>query len=510
MAEYYAVLSKAVAGLESSSAEARRAVYDKARNALIGQLKAIDPPLPTAEISRQRLELEEAIRRVERETSSVPAGAPVRVAAPQPSEAHPGGPPRSSPKDVFRRAIQDAERGKGEPVRAATPGRDDADWAGETPPPPVSPARQAAAYAPPPRAPVAEPPLAEGPELAPNYDYDWENRDGKPDSDLPADPYVDVRDRPAKTRGGRRRSGRDDHDEIVERARPSRLPLILLLVLIVAMLGGLGALGWSQRAVLADLLGSFDSSTPQEAPAPVVEAPPVDASGKDTDRLLPGAVPGAPAETVRDVSPQSASGASANDAVSSAAAPQASEPDVDALVAQRATLFEEPVDGATAARGVVAIDAAVTWSFNQDGVAGPEAVANIDVPERGLKLTVSFRQNSDPALPASHIVEIRYALPDTFPGKGIKEIPRIGFKPSADSRSQPLTGGSANVDDRVFWIALSKEANDVTSNIALMRDQGWIDLPLVYETGQRAIITFEKGTPGERVFEKTLAAWSGG
>ena len=48
-------------------AEARRAVYDKARNALIGQLKAVDPPLTTAEISRQRLELEEAIRKVERE-----------------------------------------------------------------------------------------------------------------------------------------------------------------------------------------------------------------------------------------------------------------------------------------------------------------------------------------------------------------------------------------------------------------------------------------------------------
>jgi hypothetical protein len=75
MAEYYAVLSKAVAGLESNSADARRAVYDKARNALIGQLKAIDPPLPTAEISRQRLELEEAIRRVAHAGASRGAGA---------------------------------------------------------------------------------------------------------------------------------------------------------------------------------------------------------------------------------------------------------------------------------------------------------------------------------------------------------------------------------------------------------------------------------------------------
>ena len=34
MAEYYTVLKRAVAGIDPKSAEARRAVYDKARNAL--------------------------------------------------------------------------------------------------------------------------------------------------------------------------------------------------------------------------------------------------------------------------------------------------------------------------------------------------------------------------------------------------------------------------------------------------------------------------------------------
>ena len=55
MAEYYTVLKKAIGGLDSNQAEARRTVYDKARNALIGQLKAVDPPLTTAEISRQKM-----------------------------------------------------------------------------------------------------------------------------------------------------------------------------------------------------------------------------------------------------------------------------------------------------------------------------------------------------------------------------------------------------------------------------------------------------------------------
>ena len=70
MTDYYAVLKKAVGGLEREAGEVRRSVYDKARTALIGQLKSIDPPLTTSEISRQRLELEEAIRKVEREATT--------------------------------------------------------------------------------------------------------------------------------------------------------------------------------------------------------------------------------------------------------------------------------------------------------------------------------------------------------------------------------------------------------------------------------------------------------
>ena len=42
-------------------------------------------------------------------------------------------------------------------------------------------------------------------------------------------------------------------------ARRSRLPGILLFLLVIAVVGGLGALGWSQRAMLTNLLATFDS-----------------------------------------------------------------------------------------------------------------------------------------------------------------------------------------------------------------------------------------------------------
>ena len=41
-------------------------------------------------------------------------------------------------------------------------------------------------------------------------------------------------------------------------------------------------------------------------------------------------------------------------------------------------------------------------------------------------------------------------------------------------------------------------------------ERDWIDLPFVYETGQRAILTFEKGSQGDQVFQKAMAAWKTG
>ncbi|WP_454914755.1 hypothetical protein [Xanthobacter sediminis] len=67
MADYYPLLARAVSSLSQNTAEARKAVFDRARTALLRQLRGVDPPLPEGEITRERLGLEEAIRRIEAE-----------------------------------------------------------------------------------------------------------------------------------------------------------------------------------------------------------------------------------------------------------------------------------------------------------------------------------------------------------------------------------------------------------------------------------------------------------
>src|ERR1700761_1925038 len=70
MADYYPLIARAISGLDPSApGESRRALYERARAALIAQLRGVEPPLSESEITRERLSLEEAVRKVESEAA---------------------------------------------------------------------------------------------------------------------------------------------------------------------------------------------------------------------------------------------------------------------------------------------------------------------------------------------------------------------------------------------------------------------------------------------------------
>jgi hypothetical protein len=69
MADYYPLISRAVAGLEKNNGENRRALYERARAALLAQLRGVTPALNESDITRERLALEESIRKVEAEAA---------------------------------------------------------------------------------------------------------------------------------------------------------------------------------------------------------------------------------------------------------------------------------------------------------------------------------------------------------------------------------------------------------------------------------------------------------
>ncbi|MGC1778379.1 MAG: hypothetical protein WBB34_10565, partial [Xanthobacteraceae bacterium] len=104
MADYHPLIARAVESLDNSTGEARRGLYERARGALVTQLRSIEPALSEADITRERLALEDAIRKVEAESvrkarteRAVPTAAPARIATPPAAPRRPVPPPAEPP-----------------------------------------------------------------------------------------------------------------------------------------------------------------------------------------------------------------------------------------------------------------------------------------------------------------------------------------------------------------------------------------------------------------------------
>jgi len=176
-----------------------------------------------------------------------------------------------------------------------------------------------------------------------------------------------------------------------------------------------------------------------------------------------------------------------------------------AEVGSRSLLIEEQLTGTG---GAVPFSGATEWSRDVDELGAPVIKARVSIPARNLAVDVLFRKNGDAALPASHLVEVNFSVTESFLGGGIASLPGILLKDQELAQGDPLVGASARIFDNSFLFALSAAEADLAKNLDLIASRGWIDLPVVYSTGRKAIVTMEKGKEGGAIFEAVLAAWA--
>src|SRR5882724_2928005 len=118
MADYYPLIARAIAGLDPNApGESRRALYERARAALTQQLRTVQPPLSESEITRERLSLEEAVRKVESEAAQRARDTTTRSA-----DASRGGPrPGDSPRSNNRPGARQTEPAPARPRPPSSP-----------------------------------------------------------------------------------------------------------------------------------------------------------------------------------------------------------------------------------------------------------------------------------------------------------------------------------------------------------------------------------------------------
>src|SRR5258705_165825 len=238
MADYYPLIARAISGLDPSApGESRRALYERARAALIAQLRSVQPPLSESEITRERLSLPQSQPQIPMQDPLLP-----------PTRERTGGPRRGA-----ENSPQQAPGMRGFRDIAA-----DADDLGRA-------AAQASR--------AARKTYANVPSPSPEFDRlepSMENRGADPDAPYSYDesaeeaeryappPQLPARSRPSQDRDrGPKNCGRAP----AGLSAPSRTPTWITLVLVGA------AILWG-KSLVSGVSGLFKSS-----PSSVVEAP---------------------------------------------------------------------------------------------------------------------------------------------------------------------------------------------------------------------------------------------
>ena len=139
-----------------------------------------------------------------------------------------------------------------------------------------------------------------------------------------------------------------------------------------------------------------------------------------------------------------------------------------AAVAQKVVLYDEDTNDPQGKRYV----GSALWRTETvspgPGLAPELAVrADIEIPERKMRMTWSLRRNTDKALPASHTIEIMFTLPADFPEGGIGNVPGVLMKQNEQARGVPLAGLAVKVTNGYFLIGLSAVDVDLQRNIAI-------------------------------------------
>jgi hypothetical protein len=71
----------------------------------------------------------------------------------------------------------------------------------------------------------------------------------------------------------------------------------------------------------------------------------------------------------------------------------------------------------------------------------------------------------------------------------------------------PLNGIRVKAAPGFFLVGLSAVPSDVQRNVQLLKDRPWVDIAIIYNDGNRALLALEKGVPGDRVFADVFRAW---
>ncbi|MBO0733564.1 MAG: hypothetical protein J2P49_04455 [Methylocapsa sp.] len=491
MADYYSLLEKAIAKLKDPSPEARQAVYERARRALSGQLRSLDPPLQEEAIEREAQALEIAIAQLETQralpAASQFAGNPDLSRPPSVAGSAVVQPPAHVTVPEAGSLAWDANSKNG---AAPPPIRDSTRPA---PPPPLRFRRKSAEQQPGdsarPQSPLSagsvRPRLGAGPDSPFPEASSGDNLSAQAHDLGPAESGA-ISGGTEKKRLESRQSFMFEPEEAGKHKR--RLVAVGAIASVIAIV--VAAAAYRLRDRPEDLLP--------------LAAPPGQTGGAESGKIADRIDAGKAAPNPLPQSSPAPSAAGYSEAARTAAVP-ANPP---LAVARRAALLVQSKDEKTKVNTYIGT---VVWRAENvsDGPDEPLQTAIhalIEIPELKFRADVLIQKNLDSTLPASHTVKLVFALPADSALGSIKQISTLYMRQEDTPVGDPLKGITVPIVDNSFLIGLAR-GDAEASNIEQLKSREWLDVPMVLGNGLSAKLTFEKGPSGQRIFDDATASW---
>ncbi|WP_353622864.1 hypothetical protein [Aliirhizobium terrae] len=82
------------------------------------------------------------------------------------------------------------------------------------------------------------------------------------------------------------------------------------------------------------------------------------------------------------------------------------------------------------------------------------------------------------------------------------------MKQTEQDRGNALVAVPAKITDDFHMIALNDFPDARATNLELLRTRDWIDIPVAYRNGRRALLTLQKGPDGKAAFDEAISEWS--
>ena len=270
----------------------------------------------------------------------------------------------------------------------------------------------------------------------------------------------------------------------------------------------LGSNGETTQAEPRDVTPSSSTdTTTQPAPVETDTAVPDSSSDEQSGQIVVDdngvqfALPGSEGTNEDAVEPQTAP--SDNGQAENTAAPTTDSSAADPIVAQRSCFYGESSAGHSTSRTA----GSTSWS-NGDREGVPTIEAQAELKDLGMNVSMVIRKYTVESLSASHVIELLFTVPDDFVGRSIDNVRQVVLKDTEEAQGNALIAEPAKISEGFFLIALYDLPEARTANEQILQARNWIDIPVAYATGRRALLTLEKGAKGNSVFQSAFAAWA--